>query len=333
MNDRRRIIVVAGASGNLGKLVCDALLSRARTDGQPVLVRGLVRKSRAHVASAVPPGGPASPPEQQLTLEPVDYDSDDDLNRACAGAYSVVSALQGHEHVIVGVQSRLLEAAIKAGARRFIPSDYSLDFTKLAVGANRNFDLRRTFHQWAEELIQRSNSTIEFTTLFQGAFTELLGTGWVVFDYKKRRVTYFGSPETTLQFTTIANTAELTAAVALDPSPTPRKLLVAGTRLTPKEAQQIARRVTGVDFGLKRLMSVGMLHAVIALLLFFKPGKKGEVMPIWVQMQYAYCMALGAALPERLDNDRYQGIRWTGPDDVVRKAFDAASTSVAQPRR
>lgn len=222
---------------------------------------------------------------------------------------------------------------MRAGARRFVPSDYSLDFTKLPVGANRNFELRRTFHQRADELIQQSKSTIEFTTLFQGAFTELLGTGWVVFDYKKRRVTYFGSPDTTLQFTTTANTAEFTAAMALDPSPTPKKLVIAGTRLTPKEAQQIAKRVTGVDFGLKRLMSVGMLHAVIALLRFFKPGKKGEVMPLWVQMQYAYCMALGAALPERLDNDRYQGIRWTGPDEVIRKAFDAATTSAAEARR
>jgi len=320
MNNRQRIIIVAGAGGNLGKLVCDALLSRARSDGQPVLVRGLVRKSSAHAASA---DAPASSTEQQLTIEPVDYDSDDDLNRVCAGAYCVVSALQGHEDVIVGVQSRLLNAAIKAGARRFIPSDYSLDFTKLPVGANRNSDLRRTFHQRADELIQQSNSTIEFTTIFQGAFTELLGSGWVLLDYKKRRVTYFGSPDTAMEFTTTANTAEFTAAVAMDPSPTPRKLLIAGTRLTPKQAQEVAKRVTGVDFGLKRLMSVGMTRVVIALMRFFKPGKKDEVMPMWVGMQYGYCMALGVASPERLDNDRYQGIRWTGPDEVVRKAFDA----------
>jgi hypothetical protein len=310
--------------------VCEALLSRARTDGQPVLVRGLVRKSSA--APAAPPA-PANPTEQQLTIEPVDYDSDDDLNRVCAGADSVVSALQGHEDVIVGVQSRLLKAAIKAGAHRFIPSDYSLDFTKLAVGANRNFDLRRTFHQRADELIQQSNSTIEFTTVFQGAFTELLGSGWVLLDYKKRRVGYFGSPDTVMEFTTTANTAEFTAAVAMDPSPTPRKLLIAGTRLTPKEVQQVAKRVTGVEFGLKRFMSVGMLHMVIALMRFFKPGKKDEVMPMWVGMQYGHCMALGVASPERLDNDRYRGIRWTGPDEVIRKAFDVATTSVAERRR
>ncbi|MGB6546201.1 MAG: NmrA family NAD(P)-binding protein [Candidatus Acidiferrales bacterium] len=331
MNNLQRIIVVAGARGNLGKLICDALLSRARTDGRPVLVRGLVRKSSAHAASA---DAPASPADRQLgielAIEPVDYHSDDDLNRVCAGAYCVVSALQGLEDVIVGVQSRLLNAAIKAGARRFIPSDYSLDITKLPVGANRNFDLRLIFHQRAAEIIRQSNSTLEFTSIFQGAFMELLGTGWVLFDYKKRRVTYLGSPDTVMEFTTIANTAEFTAAVAMDPNPTPSKLLIAGAQLTAKQAQDAAKRVTGVDFGLKRLMSVGMIRRIIGLMRFFKPGKKDEVMPMWVRMQYGYCMALGVASPGRLDNDRYQGLRWTGPDEVIRKAFDA---EVARERR
>jgi hypothetical protein len=36
-------------------------------------------------------------------------------------------------------------------------------------------------------------------------------------------------------------------------------------------------------------MPVWMLGWVIALPRFFKPGKKDEVMPMWVAMQYAYC--------------------------------------------
>jgi len=38
-------------------------------------------------------------------------------------------------------------------------------------------------------------------------------------------------------------------------------------------------------------------------------------------------MALGLASPERLDNDRYQGIQWAGADEVIRKAFVASSQS------
>jgi hypothetical protein len=42
----------------------------------------------------------------------------------------------------------------------------------------------------------------------------------------------------------------------------------------------------------------------------------GDLMPPWVGMQYALSQALGIASPERLDNDRYPDITWTGADDV-----------------
>lgn len=324
MSSSSLVVVVAGAQGSLGKLVCDALLARARMEGRAVLVRGLVRKGGEHVPSGSSESHPKSASEQQLILEPVDYGSDDDLRRVCAGAQCVVSTLQGLEDVIVGVQSRLLEAAIANKVRRFIPTDYSIDFTKLPAGSNRNFDLRLQFHAAADRIIQQSKSSIELTSIYQGAFTELLGTGWVVFDYKKRRITYFGSPDTVAQYTTWKNTAEFAAAVAMDPNPTPRSLFIAGQRLSAKEAQQVAKRVTGIDFALKRVMPIGMLRGVIALMKTFKPGKKDQVMPLWVQMQYGYCMALGLSSPPHLDNDRYRGIQWTGVDDVVRKAFDEA---------
>gem|GEM_PF-641222 len=314
-----KIIVVAGATGTLGKLLCESLLSRARSASEPILVRGLVRKG-----STVPPGSTSS--EQQIVFELVDYASDEDLNRVCSGAYAVVSALQGLDDVLVDVQSRLLRAAVKNTVRRFIPSDFSFDFTKLPAGSNRNSDTRLAFHSAASRIIQASNSPIEFTSIFQGAFTELLGSGRILLDFKKRHVAYFGSPDTVMDFTTWQNTAEYTAAVALDTNETPSKLLIAGLQLTPKEVQKIATRVTGVPFGLKRMMSVNMLAAVIKLVKFFSPGKN-EPMPMWVGMQYAYCMALGLASPERLDNDRYQGIRWTGADEVIRKAFVASSQS------
>ena len=64
------------------------------------------------------------------------------------------------------MQSRLLLAAIKNGVRRFVPTDYSLDFTKLPLGTNRNFDMQLTFHEAADRLIAQSQSNIEFTSIF-----------------------------------------------------------------------------------------------------------------------------------------------------------------------
>ena len=153
-------------------------------------------------------------------------------------------------------------------------SDFSIDLTQVPEGANRNFDLRLGFHEAADRLIQQSKSGIEFTSIYQGAFTELVGSGMVLFDYKKRQVSYIGSPDTVMEFTTWKNTAEFTAAAAMDPNPTPPGMFVAGQRLSPKEAQQIAKKVTGINFKLKRLMSVGMFRVMIAIMKFFKPAKR-----------------------------------------------------------
>lgn len=305
-------IVVAGATGRLGKLICESLLERAKSTGQSIQVIGLVRNKGAITTT--------NSSEQQFILEQVDYSSEEDLKRVTKGAYSIVSALQGVDDVLVDVQSRLLLAAIANNVRRFIPSDYSLDIYKFPKGSNRNFDIRLKFHDVANQLVKDSKSNIEITSIFQGAFTELLATGRIIFNYKKRVASYFGSPDTKMEFTTWKNTAEYTAAVALDPNPTPSKLCISGIRLTPKEAQQIANKVTGVDFKLKQMMSIGMLQNVIAILKFFIPGKNNS-MPIWVGMQYAYCMAIGPSLPEKLDNNRYQGINWSGIDETVLMAY------------
>ncbi len=321
MSPSQTIIVVAGAHGNLGKLLCDALLARAQLEGKSVLVRGLVRRGSASESSHATPAHVQERAESALVLEPVDYDSDEDLKRVCVGAHCVVSTLQGLEEVIVGVQSRLLKAALACGVRRYIPSDFSGDFTKLPEGSHRNFDLRRRFHREAERMIQQGRSSLQFTSIFQGGFTELLGSGWVLFDYKKRRVAYFGSPDTLMEFTTWKNTAEFTAAVAMDTNPTPRSLYIAGQQLSPRTAQTLAKTLTGSEFALKRVMPTSALRVVISLVKLFKPGKKDEVMPMWVAMQYGYCGALGLMSPPRLDNDRYKEIQWTSVDDVVQTAF------------
>jgi len=91
--------------------------------------------------------------------------------------------------VIVDAQTALLEGAIKAGVPRFIPSDYSIDFTKFPAGQNRNLDLRREFHE------RLDRAKISATTIFNGAFADMLATGQMpVILFKLRRVTYWAMP-------------------------------------------------------------------------------------------------------------------------------------------
>jgi hypothetical protein len=135
----------------------------------------------------------------------------------------VVSPLQGLRDVIVEAQTVLLDAAIKADVRRFIPSDYSIDFTKFPPGENRNLDLRRDFHKRLDK------STISATTIYM---------------FKLKRVLYWGDADQRMDFTTIDDTAAFTASAALDPS-TPRFVRIAGDQLSARELTAVVSEVTG----------------------------------------------------------------------------------------
>jgi nucleoside-diphosphate-sugar epimerase len=289
-------IVVAGATGNLGGRIANALVARGAS------VRAIVR-----------PGTARDKVErlQQLGVSTasVDLASVSQVAQACSGASCVVSALQGLRDVIVDAQAALLEGAIKAAVPRFIPSDYSIDFTKLPPGENRNLDLRRDFHRQLDE------RSISATTIFNGAFAELLTGPMPLIMFKLRRVLYWGDADQRMDFTTVDDTAAYTACAALDPS-TPRFLRIAGDQLSARELTGVASEVTGREFRLFRAGGLGMLGAIIALARTVVPARR-DLFPVWQGMQYMRNMFDGRAKLAPLDNDRYPAVRWTTARDVL----------------
>jgi hypothetical protein len=231
------------------------------------------------------------------------------VKAACSGASCVVSALQGLREVIVETQTALLDAAIAAGVPRFIPSDYSIDFTRFPAGQNRNLDLRRKFHQRIDE------RPVSATTVFCGAFAELLSGQMPLILSRVKRVLYWGSADQRMDFTTMDDTAAFTASAALDPS-TPRFLRIAGSQLSARELTVIAGEVTGKRFRLLRPGGLTMLGALIEVARAVAPNEN-ELFPAWQGMQYMRNMFDGRAKLRPLDNDRYPGMRWTPVRDVL----------------
>jgi nucleoside-diphosphate-sugar epimerase len=289
-------IVVAGAAGNLGGRITSALLQRGAS------VTALVRHGTARDKIE-------RLKELGAAIASVDLSNDSEVTPACSGASCVVSALQGLRGVIVETQTLLLGAAIKAGVPRFIPSDYSIDFTKFPPGENRNLDLRRDFHQRLDK------ASISATTIFNGAFADMLTGQMPLILFKLRRVLYWGNADQRMDFTTIDDTAAFTASAALDPS-TPRILRIAGDQLSARELTAVVSEVTGRRFRLFRAGGLGMLGMLIKVARMVAPAEK-DIFPAWQGMQYMRNMFDGRAKLEPLDNDRYPGIRWTTARDVL----------------
>lgn len=289
-------ILLAGATGDLGERIARALIARG------AMVRALVRPGTAADRVAHLRGLGAAVAE-------ADYDDAEALRRACMGAACVVSALSGLREVIVDAQTRLLDAAVSAGVPRFIPSDFAIDFTKLAPGSNRNLDLRREF------MARVDRAPIAATSILNGAFADML-TGVAPFIlFSRKRVLYWGSAEQRMDFTTKDDVAAFTAAAALDAS-TPRLLRIAGDQVSARDLATLMTEITGERFRLFRAGPLGLLRMMIKVGKTVAP-QPGEVYPPWQGMQYMENMYDGRAELRPLDNARYPDLAWTTARDVL----------------
>lgn len=293
MND---IILVAGATGDLGGKICRKLIHEG------ALIRAIVRNesSEAKVYEL-----------RKLGAEviAVDFTDESSLISACKGSSCVVSVLAGLRDVIVTAQSQLLKAAIVAGVPRFIPSDFCTDFTQLELGDNRNFDLRKEF----QSIIDKSE--IRATSIFNGAFAHVLQYNIPLLEMKSKTITYYsGKADWQIDFTTIADTAAYTALAALDNN-APRFLRIAGFRVSPNELAALAGDVFNEQFCLKEQSSLEKFASLIKNIRLQQPDGEKQLYPQWQQMQYLYSMF--AAHHEASDNDRYPGLSWQNAEETL----------------
>ncbi len=294
------LIILAGATGNLGRRVAQALLKHGAK------VRALVRHESA-------PDKVKELQEKGVEVVVVNFNDLQELTKACVGGHCLVSTLAGLRDVIVDLQTMLLNAAVKAGVPRFIPSDFSIDYTKLPPSANRNLSFRQEFRERLDK------APISATSILNGMFMDLLVGPAPIILFNLKRVVYWGNPDQLLDFTAIDNVAEFTALAALDPS-TPRFLRIAGDQISARGLAEVASEVTGKKFRLLRAGSLKTLEVLIKVTRMIRP-QRDALYPIWQGMQYLHNMFSGQAKLEPLDNDRYPSIRWIKVQDFLAAYF------------
>lgn len=290
MTETTPSIAVAGASGDLGERIVRALAGRGAS------VRALVRPGLAAAERARIEGMGAS----LAAADPTDRRA---LAAACVGTGCVVSALSGLRPVMIDRQSILLDAAVEAGVPRFIPSDFSADFTRTPPGRNRNLDLRREFMARADQ------APIRVTSVLNGAFMDMLGAEMPLIQKRIHRVIYWRSADQPLDFTTKDDVAAYTAAVALDTT-APRMLRIAGDTATAREIAQVLTGLAGAPYKPLGVGGIGVLGAMIRLTRLLAP-QRDATFPPWQGMQYMRDMFSGDGKLHPLDNRRYPDLRWT----------------------
>jgi len=292
----RKIIVVAGATGNLGGKIVKALLN------QDVEVRAIVRFKTDIVKIK-------DLEQKGVKVFQVDTSNQSEISKHCIGAHCLVSALAGLRETVIDTQKIFLDAAIQAKVQRFIPSDYSSDFTNLKEGQNRNLDLRRQFHSYLEK------TPIKATTIFNGPFMDLLTTDMPLILFKQKRILCWGNANQILEFTTTENIAEYTAFVAVDDN-TPRYLRIAGDKHSCNDFVKLLSELTTKRYKIFRPGGIGLLNFLIKVTRFFSPSEN-ELYPAWQGMQYMRDLMEGRIIFQKYDNDRYPNIKWTSLQEFL----------------
>lgn len=286
-------VLVAGATGMLGSEIAASLLRRGAQ------VRALVRPGSAGTEAA------RTLKERGAEIVPGTLERPD---RALDGVDVVVSAVQGGPDVVVDGQVALLRAAEKAGVSRLIPSDFAVDLFRLDDGDNVFLDDRRKAHE------AFAGTGVQVTSVLNGAFPEVMTAPFLeIVDWEKGTFSYWGDGDQPCDFTTVADTAAYTAAVALD-ADVSGPVRVAGDVLSMKDFHAALERGSGRRLELRRLGGTEELAAEIG-------RRKAEASgpTDYVALQYVWAMVTGKAKLEPLDNGRYPDIRPTGMTAFARR--------------
>ncbi|KAI1749144.1 NAD(P)-binding protein [Xylaria castorea] len=218
-------VAIAGSTGNLGPAVLQQLLEA----GLDVTV--LTRKQASH-----------NLPSSAKVVE-VDYESLESLTNALQDHDAVVSTLGG---AALAGQLLLVEAAAKAGVKRFVPSEFGSNTVHPKTSQLPAFKGKLAVQAALKKEAQTSGMT--YTLVLTGPFFDWGLRVGLVADVKGRNITLWDGGDRVFSTTSLPTIGRAVVGVLKHPEETKnRAVYVQDTALSLKQLLEIAKRATGSD--------------------------------------------------------------------------------------
>lgn len=278
-------IALVGATGNLGPAILRGLLD----GGYEVTVL-----SREGSTST---DGLASHPKQKIAK--VNFDDVNSIASALKGIEGVVSNVASH---VLLSQKKIIDASIKAGVKRFLPSDFGSDLT-LAVSRTVPFNMPKVeIHEYLEEQ-SKSHPEFSYTAVHNGPFFDwCLGIG-LFGNLKTHESTLWDGGETKISTTTLATVGKAVAGVFKNLEATKNKEIgIADTTITQKQILEIVKEIDGKEWTTKTGSTAEAYQ--IGLDEMKKPEPNMEVAVINQLYKVIFSEELMPCFADKLDNDK-----------------------------
>jgi len=220
------------ATGNVGRLILQAL-----QNAQPSFESITVLTRSANASSSTIPT-----PAPNILTRVVDYSSQGSLLDAFQGVDAVVSAIATQS---VGLQIGIIDAAVEAGVKFFIPSEFGL--------ANTHLKLRRDFPIFEDKIaiqdhLERLSQShgISYALVFVGLFLDWGMDGFVI-DVRNKKVGFWDDGERPVSMTTMASIGKAVMGVLEGKVKGKKEVRVKDINISQKRLYELAAEVVGRD--------------------------------------------------------------------------------------
>jgi nucleoside-diphosphate-sugar epimerase len=217
-----KTVALAGASGNLGPAILNALLAAGTFEVTII--------TREGGTATFPPG---------VKVIPVDYTSIDSLTNAFRGQDAVVSTLG---MLAMPTQTLMIDAAIAAGVKRFIPSEFGSNTYNPKSRALPVFHSKIVVQEYLEK--KSKETSLTYTPIVTSGFFDWgLQMGFFV-NFKERKATLYDGGDRPFSVTRLSTIGAAVVGILTHPEETKnRPVYVHEAVITQNQLIKIAQEV------------------------------------------------------------------------------------------
>ncbi|CCF33274.1 hypothetical protein CH063_05493 [Colletotrichum higginsianum] len=239
MAQQLKNVVLAGSTGNAGSKILQSLVDSGQFN-----VTVLVRKPE--VAHA--PG---------VTVKTIDFGSMAALVEVLKGQDAVIDATMSPDATM---PLRMIDAAVSAGVKRFIPSEFSLDPNNPLTRSVPVFGPKNQVLSRLKDLA--STGRLTYTTISNGAFLDWnLRTGFIKINIKNKKVELMDGGDVVIPWTLLDHVGRATANVLLHAEQTKnRSVYISTVEKSQKEMFKLAQEALGSDGWTVSSLDMGMVY-------------------------------------------------------------------------